>query len=227
MKATVCRKCFAPTQEEIHVEIYKNRRSIRLKDYDYRQPGAYFVTIVTQSRKNIFGEINLNEGDYSRQSPPKPQKYTIAKISSSPVNRYIAGEIVLECWKRIPRHFPFTQLDVFILIPNHFHAILWLLDSEEKSVGPGILNNDHHDPDGTYRRTKGTESGSLNAVIQNFKSISTRKINKFQQTPGNKIWQRGYYERVIRNERELNAIRKYIQANPYNWAQDSENPDLW
>jgi putative transposase len=71
---------------------------------------------------------------------------------------------------------------------------------------------------------KGTKSGSLNAILQNFKSISTRKINQKLKTPGNKIWQRDYYERIIRDDRQLNAIRKYILANPMKWAEDGDYP---
>jgi putative transposase len=70
----------------------------------------------------------------------------------------------------------------------------------------------------------GTQSGSLSAIIQNFKSISTRKVNRLYFEPGNKIWQRNYYERIIRNERELNATRVYIRDNPLNWELDKENP---
>ena len=73
-------------------------------------------------------------------------------------------------------------------------------------------------------RPRGTQPGSLGAIIQNFKSVSTRMVNKRYFEPGNKIWQRDYYERIIRNERELNDIRQYIRDNPLNWDLDSENP---
>lgn len=75
-------------------------------------------------------------------------------------------------------------------------------------------------------RRGGTTPGSLNAIIQNFKSVSTREINQAFNTLGNKIWQRDYFERVIWNERELNAIRRYIQDNPLKWERDRENPNI-
>ena len=74
-------------------------------------------------------------------------------------------------------------------------------------------------------RPRGTKPGSLGAIIQNFKLVSTRFVNKRFYEAGNKIWQRNYYDRIIRNERELNAIRQYIRDNPLYWEQDVENPD--
>ena len=127
-------------------------------------------------------------------------------------------------------------------MPNHFHGILWILDPDrtgEASAGKGRQVNgvdihvltwpvtSHLDADASPQPPKGTQPGSLNAIIQNFKSISTRKINQVLETPGNKIWQRDYFERVIRDERELNAIRQYIQDNPLKWELDQENPAVW
>ena len=127
-----------------------HRRSIRLKGYDYSQPGAYFVTMVARQREHIFGSMGeaFTTGNYSQDEQ--------VPANASP-------------------HHPI-----------------------------------------------GTQPGSLNAIIQNFKSISTRKINQARNTPGNKIWQRDYYERIIRNDQELNAIRQYIRENPFNWPQDQE-----
>jgi putative transposase len=73
--------------------------------------------------------------------------------------------------------------------------------------------------------TSGPTSGSSGAIVGNFKSVTARRINSIRKTPGTPAWQRNYYERVIRNEHELNAIRQYIRDNPADWAEDRENPD--
>ncbi|HEY4720271.1 MAG TPA: transposase [Anaerolineae bacterium] len=68
-------------------------------------------------------------------------------------------------------------------------------------------------------------SGSLGAIMGNFKSITTRRINQLRSTPGQPVWQRNYYEHIIRHDNELNAIRQYILDNPGNWIMDAENPN--
>jgi putative transposase len=112
-------------------------------------------------------------------------------------------------------------------MPNHFHGILWILDSPEctgEAFAREVQTIDNPKMANASPQPKGTKPGSLNAILQNFKSISTRKINQKLKTPGNKIWQRDYYERIIRDDRQLNAIRKYILANPMKWAEDGDYP---
>jgi len=118
-------------------------------------------------------------------------------------------------------------------MPNHFHALLRTGEASAAVKFPGRIYRLETQPsssiqplpaDASPHPPKGTVAGSLNAIIQNFKSISTRKINQALDTPGNKIWQRDYYEHIIRNESELNAIRKYILGNPLRWQLDQENP---
>lgn len=191
------------------------RRSIRLKGYDYSQPGAYFVTMVTRHRECLFGEIFAGRMELNE-----------------------TGKMIEAVWGRIPAHFHTTRLDEFIIMPNHFLGILWILSTgeasaEEQYSEPIFQSEVYGDPkfpalqaDASPQPPRGTNPGSLNAIIQNFKSISTRKINQAFNTPGNKIWQRDYFERVIRNERELNAIRQYIQDNPLKWERDRENPTI-
>jgi putative transposase len=165
-----------------------HRRSIRLRNYDYSQPGAYFVTIDTYGGERLFDD---------------------------PVLRGVAETM----WQRIPRHFPFVELDEWIVMPNHMHGILVLVDhARGANASPGGNIPSH-------QRPSGPPSGSLGAIVGNFKSVVTRRINRIRKTPGVPIWQRNYYERVIRNERELAAIRQYIRDNPRNWAEDRENPD--
>ena len=182
----------------------RSRSSIRLKGFDYSQPGAYFVTLVSKNRNCIFGRI---EGNHIRLNE--------------------IGELVVNCWLSIPKYFDITILDEFVLMPNHLHSIIFIHEALGKGeASPGIIAMLFNDPSGDASplQEMGTQSGSLSAIIQNFKSISTRKVNRLYFEPGNKIWQRNYYERIIRNERELNATRAYILDNPLNWELDKENP---
>ena len=181
-----------------------HRQSIRLKGYDYSQPGTYFVTLVAQNRERIFGTV---EGNQIR----------LNKI----------GELVANCWLSIPKYFDIARLDEYVLMPNHFHGIINIDESYGKGEASlGIITSpiESISGDASPLQPRGTQSRSLGAIIQNFKSVSTRKANRLYFEPGNKIWQRNYYERIIRNDRELNAIREYILDNPLNWALDKENP---
>jgi putative transposase len=167
-----------------------HRRSIRLKGYDYRRAGAYFITIVTRERMCCFGEVG--EG------------------GNLQLNRF--GKVVVKCWQAIPTHAPHIQLDAFVLMPNHFHGILWITKAiDPPDIEKAILT----DPP-----LNGTNSGSLNAIVQNFKSVSTRKLNQQARTPKATWWQRDYYEVIIRDARHLAAVRHYIDANPARWHSD-------
>jgi putative transposase len=114
-------------------------------------------------------------------------------------------------------------------MPNHLHGIILITESSGKGEAfPEKISSSQKDSAGNASplRPRGTESGSLGSIIQNFKSVSTRKVNKIYYERGNKIWQRNYFERIIRNEAELNAIRQYIRDNPLNWEKDQENPEI-
>ncbi|PIU54770.1 MAG: hypothetical protein COS88_06605 [Chloroflexi bacterium CG07_land_8_20_14_0_80_51_10] len=123
------------------------------------------------------------------------------------------GEVVQACWDDLPRHYPHVELDAFVIMPNHLHGIIIIRRGEAFVPSNASPLHPH-----------GTQPGSLGAIIQNFKSVSTRKINRSTRNPGNKSWQRNYYEHVIRNEKSLNTIRCYIIENPLRWADDPENP---
>ncbi len=127
----------------------------------------------------------------------------------------VLHQVIETFWQRIPRHVLYVKLDTFVVMPNHFHGILWLINADLVSAARDVTP-----PSQPYLLP-----GSLGAIVGNFKSITTRRINQVRKTPGQPAWQRNYYERVIRNDEELNAIRQYIIDNPVNWLQDSENPD--
>jgi len=164
-----------------------HRRSIRLREYDYRGAGAYFVTICAFQRECLFGEVVGGE-----------------------MRSNATGMVVEACWRVISTHFHNVLLDEFVVMPNHFHGILHVVGEKQGSSASPLRD--------------GTLSGSLGAIIQNFKSVSTRKINKLRNNPGCPVWQRNYYEHVVRNEADLTSIREYIANNPLKWEFDENNP---
>ncbi len=168
-----------------------HRRSIRLKGYDYRKAGAYFVTLAAYQHQDLFGlrigeQIELNE----------------------------AGQMATFFWQELAGHFPVT-LDAWMLMPDHLHAILFLEGSDED----GCLG---------LSQQNGTLSGSLGAIMQNYKSVTTRKINRLRRTPGLPVWPRNYYEHVIRSYGELENIHRYIMENPLrHLLRETEDYDGW
>lgn len=156
-----------------------HRRSIRLPGYDYSQPGAYFVTIMTQHRAPVMGQI------------------VDGVMILSPI-----GRIVEACWKRLPSHFARVTLDAFVVMPDHFHGLLILEPAEISATVQ------------TDGKIRGTRPESLAAVIQNFKAVSTRRVNQVRRTPGTRLWQRNYYERIVFHTGAFQRVRHYIIGNP-------------
>jgi putative transposase len=150
-----------------------HRQSIRLKEFDYSQSGAYFLTCVTHNRSNLFGKIENN----------------IVQL-----NQY--GELVRMEWLRLPQRFPGIDIDEFVIMPNHIHGIVIIADHKA--------------------------GWNLATIVGSFKSSTARMINAIRKSIGGLIWQRNYYEHVIRDDEELNRVREYIQNNPLNWMQDEE-----
>ena len=168
-----------------------NRRPIRLHGYDYRQAGAYFVTICTHNRAPLFGEI---QGDAMRLNE--------------------AGKIAEKVWRGIPDHFDNVDIDAFIVMPNHVHGIIVITHTR---VGARHASPLHH----AHQPSKGT----LGTIVGSYKSAVSKQINRMRDTPGSPVWQRNYYEHIIRNESALHDIRHYIIHNPAKWAEDTENPE--
>jgi REP element-mobilizing transposase RayT len=176
-----------------------NRKSIRLKGYDYTLPGAYFVTLVAWQRQCRFGEIVGGKVHLSQE-----------------------GRIIETAWQRLPAFFP-IRIDKWVIMPNHFHAIVWIIDSiHGRSAGLVRPESGNSMGAGASPLPNGTLRWSLGAIIQNFKSTCTLKINRASGIRGAPAWQRNYYERIIRSPEELQKIAKYIEANPSNWNSDPE-----
>jgi len=187
------------------------RRSIRLPGYDYSQAGAYFVTIVTQDRACLFGDVVDSK----------------ARLNT-------AGDMIEKCWLELNRKFPIVEMDQYVVMPNHFHGIV-VITSEPVGAGSPRPKSDTHTrnttPDSHTTTTSGAETAplpsrrlSLGNVVAYLKYQTTKQINELRQTPGITVWQRNYYEHIIRNEESLNRIREYIVNNPIQWDLDRENP---
>jgi putative transposase len=126
------------------------------------------------------------------------------------------GKVAEECWRAIPNHFSNVALDVFVVMPNHVHGVVMIT-----TVGRGTACRAP-----TTDRFGHPVANSLPTVIRSFKSAVTRRISTLLNTTGISVWQRNYYEHVIRNEEELLSLRRYIVDNPLQWALDRENPAL-
>ncbi len=172
-----------------------DRHSIRLHGYDYSQPGAYFVTLVAARRECVFGEIVGQEMRLNR-----------------------LGEIVQYEWQRTPHVRREIELGAFVVMPNHFHGIVVI--SADALLGASAVGATGRSP----LRPHGPEPRSLGALIAGFKSSVTKQINLLRSTPNLPVWQRNYYEHIIRNAKDWDRIHWYIESNPCMWAMDEENP---
>jgi REP element-mobilizing transposase RayT len=194
-----------------------HRRSIRLHGYDYSQAGVYFVTVVTQNRACLFGEIAGRE-----------------------MRLNAAGQIVQEEWRRVGQRFPNIQLGAFVVMPNHIHGILTIRavgatrpgqTSAPSTTGtvPNEVSFDHGGSplpgNGVTARPNGPPTGSVSAIVGQFKSRVTKRLWANPGLLRTPIWQRNYYEHIIRSEDEYKHIHLYIEANPINWVNDNENPE--
>ncbi|HVK96553.1 MAG TPA: hypothetical protein VM368_01995 [Flavisolibacter sp.] len=171
--------------------------SARLEGYDYGQNGAYFVTICTKDRIHYFGEIIEND---------VAETQNFASLRQTQI-----AEIANEYWMKIPEHFPFVVLDEFQLMPNHLHGIIIISKPVETQNIPGRNG---------YKNKFGPQSGNLSSVIRGYKAA----VKSFATT--NHIdfaWQPRFHDHIIRNEDEMNRIRKYIVENPDNWMRDRNN----
>jgi len=191
-----------------------HRRSVRLPAYDYTQPGAYFVTICSQHRECVFGEVLQGQ-----------------MILNGP------GQMVELVWRQLPQWYPGVEVDAFAIMPNHVHGIVVLVGAGPVGAGPRACPEHSGRPQvdsGRPQVDSGQPQGvaptmSLPDVIHRFKSLTTARYRAgvlqdgWRPFPG-RLWQRNYYEHVIRNDSELARVRQYIVDNPARWEEDPENP---
>jgi len=198
------------------------RRSLRVKGYDYAQEGAYFVTVCAQDRACLFGEVVNGE-----------------------MGANVFGEMVRAEWFQSAEIRQEIELfaDEFVVMPNHIHGILWIVEPGDGMTGavgahgraplhdapqpgraplhdPASQQNPAPLPNAIPQRAR----RSLGSFIAGFKSAATKRINIYRNTPGARVWQRNYYEHIIRDDESLHRIRQYIAENPMRWEMDRENP---
>lgn len=174
------------------------RKNIRLRDFDYSKTGYYFVTMCTYNREHLFGEII--EGNMVLNG---------------------AGKIVEKSWLDLPNHNTNIELDYYQIMPSHFHFIIKIVgDGSKPSQFDGSKFWAGCEPAPTGNSVK---NHGLPEIIRQLKTFSSKKINEMRKIKGIPVWQRNYYEHIIRNENELFRIRNYIINNPINWEYDEEN----
>jgi putative transposase len=172
-----------------------------MQGHDYSLAGAYFITLVTFQRDMLFGEIQNAEMKLNRR-----------------------GEIVKQDWfasaeiRNEIRLYP----EEFVVMPNHIHGIVWIVENDNVDVGADGIRPIRAQGLAPLRQSPlHRKPRSLSSFVAGFKSSVTKRIRIELKETG--VWQRNYHDRIIRNERELDAIRKYIETNPSNWDKDDEN----
>jgi len=193
-----------------------SRKVTRLADYDYTQAGGYFITMVAFQRERLFGEVV--DGSMTLND---------------------LGRIVEDCWEEIPMHFPQVTVDAFVVMPNHVHGILFI---HEDVIGARVLAGATHGrgrseislvgaTHGGGRgeiylaptrstRPQGYARGSLGAIVANFKAAVTRRAGR-ELNSGN-IWQRNFYEHILRNQTDYEQKSGYIIQNPEDWEGEED-----
>jgi REP element-mobilizing transposase RayT len=178
-----------------------NRRSVRLEGFDYSGPGAYFVTVVTVQRECLFGEVVNGEMRLNE-----------------------LGVIACDEWLRSAFLRPYVQLNPneFVVMPNHVHGIIWIIDDQSDYPSRGAATLRPYQQPGLQPRK--VSPNSLGAIVRAYKAAVTYQINSIRNSRGYPVWQRNYYEHIVRNERELNEIAGYISTNEVTWSEDPEYP---
>lgn len=191
-------------------------KDIRLRGYDYSRGGAYFITINTLDRQQLFGRVVADPHDPHMD-----------------LNDH--GRIVQQCWDSIPAHFTAVHLDAFQIMPDHLHGIVVIgdLDGSNAANGTNVTDgtNGLYGANGSRRastlpgdgRPRGVKHRSLGSIVGSFKSAATKRINELRGSAGSPLWQHNYYDRIIRDPREHERIAKYIIDNPAKWANDPKN----
>lgn len=170
-----------------------HRQSIRLPQFDYAQQGIYFVTICTHQRACILGEV-----------------------IGGTMLRNEWGDIAHHFWAEVPSHFPNVAVAAFVVMPNHTHANIVIIDHpcRDGEMSGGATQGGATPP----------LPPTLGQIVAYYKYQTTKAINLLREMPGVRFWQRNYWEHVIRDEYELHDIEEYIQDNPARWMADQFHP---
>lgn len=168
--------------------------SARHPKWDYSSNAYYFITICTRNKISYFGKIHN-------------RKIVLSRL----------GRMAEKLWQSIPEHLPFVDIDQFAIMPNHIHGIIAINKDSDHDLGRDVALLRLYKKHNQHMSEISPMKGSLASVIRSYKSICTRELHKLNPTFS---WQTRYYDKIIRNERHLLAIRKYIYDNPANWRQD-------
>ena len=187
----------------MNASLLRHRRSIRLPGYDYSQPGAYFVTICTRGRSCVLGDVS--EG--------------VVRLSKS-------GQIAQDTWMWLGSQYLYVELHEYVIMPNHLHGLIMIHDVAGRggsraapatdSMAPLELGDD---PISDMIKVK-----PMGELVGAFKTVSTKQVNLLRGSPGAQLWQRGFYEHVVRKPREIDRLRTYIVQNPLKWELDEYHP---
>lgn len=186
------------------------RKRLRLRNYYYSLPGAYFITICTWHRRMFLGSVVEGKMELSEY-----------------------GAIARQVWSDLPRHFARLEPDAFVVMPNHVHIVLVLKPvvatgrAERVPYDQGINLGDKGEtepPRAVSGNREPYDRVSAPLIINQYKSYVTKAINQLRKTPKAAVWQRSYRDHVIRDENDLHYIREYIQFNPLSWDLDRDNP---
>jgi putative transposase len=197
--------------------VQPRRRLLRLDGYDYAQTGVYFVTVCVQDRACLFG-----------------------RIIGGAMHLNVAGELAAEARCSIPAQFSGVEIDAFVVMPNHLHGIIVIAD--EMSVGAPLVgarlptseraatraaptDRDHDDDANRPANKRPTVGGIVGGFKSSFtveyiRGVKAGRWSAFDR----RVWQRKYYEHVVRDEADLARIRRYIEENPLRWEFDHDNP---
>jgi putative transposase len=172
---------------------HPERKSPRLQCYDYSRPGAYFITACTKNRHFLFEAKD-------------------AQIR------------VLLAWYSVLDIFANIELGEFVVMPNHIHGIIWILPEGAYRLHPGVWKNDDPRRDEQLLVPTGiVEYETLSNIVGAFKTMAARQVNQLRNVTGMPVWQRSFYDRIVRNDHELECIQNYIRMNPVKWVGDRDN----
>jgi putative transposase len=174
------------------------RRSIRLKGYDYSQAGAYFITVCTHNHECLFGNIDADEMHLNE-----------------------VGSVVLNEWLKTPGIRSEIEMDACVVMPNHFHGIVVLTNDPANCISAGRGEKGDRPVAPTVH---GPRPKSIGAMVAGFKAAVTKRINE-KSSWGVTLWQRNYYEHLIRDDADYSRIAEYVATNPQRWLQDILHPD--